>query len=115
MVNDEDDRMQLEADYESKELDSNVVSDREDGEEDEVMRTIKYPVWKPKADMLEYNWQLGTLFNTRDNYNEAITTYVVHASRALKIKTRDKVRVRVKCKEGCKWYALARKLRGEET
>ncbi|XP_004496851.1 uncharacterized protein [Cicer arietinum] len=44
-----------------------------------------------------------------------MTTYAIHNGRDLKFIKNDKLRVRVKCKEGCEWFAYCAKLPDEDT
>ncbi|XP_012575236.1 uncharacterized protein [Cicer arietinum] len=44
-----------------------------------------------------------------------MTTYAIHNGRDLKFIKNDNLRVRVKCKEGCKWFAYCAKLLDEDT
>ncbi|XP_058726261.1 uncharacterized protein LOC131597588 [Vicia villosa] len=66
-------------------------------------------------DMSHYKWELGTYFNTKDDFKEAIQTYSVQCGRALRFLKNDKQRVKVVCKEGCQWEAYCGKLPNEET
>ncbi|XP_012571249.1 uncharacterized protein [Cicer arietinum] len=64
--------------------------------------------------MEDYKCVLGTLFTGKKEFKEAMTTYVIHSGRDLKFIKNDKLRVRVKCKEGCEWFAYCAKLPGED-
>ncbi|XP_017423618.1 uncharacterized protein LOC108332827 [Vigna angularis] len=54
--------------------------------------------------MADYKWEVGTLFIDKNDFKEAIRSYVVHTGRALKFVKNDKCRVRVRCMggQGCK-------------
>ncbi|XP_027191068.1 uncharacterized protein [Cicer arietinum] len=65
--------------------------------------------------MEDYKWILGTLFTCKEEFKEATTIYAIHNGRDLKFIKNDKLRVRVKCKEGCEWFAYCAKLPDEDT
>ena len=51
--------------------------------------------------MEDYKWELGTFFATKEDFKEAIKTYIVLFGRNLKFKKNDNKRMRVICKKGC--------------
>ncbi|XP_058759791.1 uncharacterized protein LOC131633092 [Vicia villosa] len=65
--------------------------------------------------MADYKWEVGVYFRSNDDFKEAITSYVVQSGRNMRFTKNDKVRMRVKCKEGCQWEAYCAKLPNEET
>ncbi|XP_058765013.1 uncharacterized protein LOC131638472 [Vicia villosa] len=65
--------------------------------------------------MADFKWEVGSYFSSKDDFKEAITSYDVHSGRNLKFTKNDKVRVRVKCKDGCDWEAYCAKSSREAT
>ncbi|XP_058733971.1 uncharacterized protein LOC131605655 [Vicia villosa] len=65
--------------------------------------------------MADYKWEVGVYFRSKDDFKEAITSYVVQSGRNMWFTKNDKVRVKVKCKDGCQWEAYCAKLPNEET
>ncbi|XP_058742069.1 uncharacterized protein LOC131614513 [Vicia villosa] len=65
--------------------------------------------------MADFKWEVGSYFSSKDDFKEAITSYAVHNGRNLKFTKNDKVRVRVKCKDGCDWEAYCAKSSREAT
>ncbi|XP_014489920.1 uncharacterized protein LOC106752702 [Vigna radiata var. radiata] len=58
--------------------------------------------------MIDYKWEVWTVFVDKAHFIEAIRTYVVHTRRALKFVKNDKRRVGVRCMGGqgkCPWTA----------
>ncbi|XP_058776171.1 uncharacterized protein LOC131650482 [Vicia villosa] len=76
---------------------------------------VKYPSFVPPKKFNDYKWVLGSLFSTREEFKEAVSSYAVHNGRDLRYLKNDKTRVRVGCKEGCGWVALCSKLPHEDT
>lgn len=67
-----------------------------------------FPTYRQQKSMGNYKWEVGTTFTDKDEFKEAIRSYVVHAGRALKFVKNDKRRVMVKCMGGqrkCPWVA----------
>ncbi|MED6111245.1 hypothetical protein PIB30_050798 [Stylosanthes scabra] len=58
--------------------------DEEDGDVAEGVERRRFPVFKFQKDMLNYRWQLGTLFASRDEFKDAVATYAVQAARGVK-------------------------------
>ena len=97
--------------------DSESLDDEEVGGENGDNGYIKnrLPRHKLLKNMSEYKWELGTLYNTREDFKDAIISYAVHSGKGLKFRKNDNERVLVKCKPGCDWKAKCVKLKGEET
>ncbi|XP_058784823.1 uncharacterized protein LOC131659683 [Vicia villosa] len=76
---------------------------------------VKYPSFVPPKKFNDYKWVLGSLFSTREEFKEAVSSYAVHNGRDLRYLKNDKTRVRVGCKEGCGWVALCSKLPHKDT
>ncbi|MED6210777.1 hypothetical protein PIB30_067308 [Stylosanthes scabra] len=89
--------------------------DEEDGDVAEGVERRRFPVFKFQKDMLNYRWQLGTLFAPRDDFKDAVATYAVQAARGVKFDKCDLRRVRAKCIAGCPFRMYAVKLREEDT
>ncbi|MED6220115.1 hypothetical protein PIB30_041809 [Stylosanthes scabra] len=66
-------------------------------EDDEGGCRRKFPVHKELKDMHNYRWEVRTLYATRDEFKDAITTLAVHDGRNIKFPVVNKVRVRAKC------------------
>lgn len=96
--------------YESEDLDSDCRSDGEDGE-----ARKKFPTFKMPEKMRDYNWELGTYFKSKKDFQDGMRTYDVHSAREIKFDKNDKRRVKVICKQNCKWEAYCAKIPGEET
>ena len=95
--------------YNSEDLESGGDSDESDVEKN------KYLVFKLPGKMFDYEWEVGTYFATKDDFQEAVKTYYVHSGYALKFKKNDKERMRVICKAGCNWMLYCARIRNEET
>ena len=103
-------------DHESE--DSETCDDKqEDADENEGNEYImnRFPTHKLLKNMSEYKWEVGTLYNTKEDFKEAISTYAVHVGKGLKFIKNDKERVRVRCKTNCDWEAYCAKLKGQDT
>ncbi|XP_058747068.1 uncharacterized protein LOC131620060 [Vicia villosa] len=101
-------------------LEEEIVNDSEELEsgcdsEDGDVRKKSYPMFNMKKDMADYKWEVGVYFRSKDDFKEAITSYVVQSGRNMRFIKNGKVRVRVKCKEGFQWEAYYAKLPNEET
>nr|XP_025683127.1 uncharacterized protein LOC112784211 [Arachis hypogaea] len=59
-------------------LDSNELEDLPP-EGDKEYKT--FPVYNELKDMSAYGWEVRTLFATREEFKDAVTTYVVHSGR----------------------------------
>ncbi|XP_072064127.1 uncharacterized protein [Arachis hypogaea] len=83
--------------------------------EDDEASKKKFPVHKELKDMSKYKWEAGTLYATREEFKEAVTSYAVHTGRNIKFPVVDNVRVRAKCGDGCEWFAYAVKMTNEDS
>ncbi|RYR40531.1 hypothetical protein Ahy_A09g046289 [Arachis hypogaea] len=83
--------------------------------EDDEASKKKFPVHKELKDMSMYKWESGTLYATREEFKEAVTSYAVHTGRNIKFPVVDNVRVRAKCGDGCEWFAYAVKMANEDS
>jgi len=87
-----------------------------DCDSDDSNSKSNFPTFKLIDSMFKYKWEIGTYFVSKQQFQEAIRTYVVHNGKDLKFRKNDKTRVRAICKkEGCKWEATRAKIPGEET
>ncbi|RYR25613.1 hypothetical protein Ahy_B02g059430 [Arachis hypogaea] len=75
-------------------------------EDDEVSKK-KFSVHKELKDMSNYKWEAGTLYETREEFKEPVTSYAIHTGRNIKFPMVDNVQVRAKCGDGCEWFAYA--------
>ncbi|XP_058782986.1 uncharacterized protein LOC131657629 [Vicia villosa] len=98
------------SDNESEDLESECDSD-----DSSRVRRKKFPIFKEQKDMSNYKWEVGTYFTTKDDFKEVITSYAVQYGRDLRYTKNDKIRVRVRCKEGCQWEAYCAKLPNEDS
>ncbi|KAF7835862.1 protein FMP32, mitochondrial-like [Senna tora] len=103
------------------EYESESLASMDSNEENEGLpKDSRFPIFKMLRDMSDYDWEMRTIFLTKDDFNEAIATYVVHAGRDLYFEKSDCKRVKVKCVgkyqgKDCDWEAYAKKLNNEET
>ena len=86
-----------------------------DSEDSNTTKRKKYPIFKLLKDMSNYKWEVGTYFSTKEDIKEAVTSYAVQSGRNLKYIKNDKIRVRVRCKDGCEWEGYWAKLDVEDT
>lgn len=84
------------SDNESEDLECECDGDDSSG----VMRK-KYRIFKLQKDMSNYKWEVRMYFSTKSDFKEAITSHAVQSSRNLKLNKNDKIRVRVRSKDGC--------------
>jgi hypothetical protein len=96
-------------DYNSEELESGGESDESDVDKN------KYPVFKLPSKMCDYEWEVGTYFATKKEFQHAVRTYAVHSTYDIKFKKNDLVRMRVRCKPGCDWSLFCARVPNEET
>ncbi|MED6118318.1 hypothetical protein PIB30_001547 [Stylosanthes scabra] len=81
-------KMVLNEDFEEEGEDSDEAEggyemdgrDRDDEEADEEDRIV-FPVHKPQANMAEYRWEAGTVYASREEFKEAVTSNAVYTSR----------------------------------
>ena len=90
--------------WESEELDSVCDSDSEDDRQSYG----HFPTFSMPKIMADYEWEVGTCFENKVEFINAIITYGVHSGKRLKITKNDRKRVNVKCfgaKGKCNWFA----------
>lgn len=97
-----------ESDNESEDLENGCESEDNSG-----VRRKKYPMFKLQKDMSNYKWDVEMYFSIKGDFKEAITTYAVQSGRNLKFTKNDKIRVMVRCKDGCEWEAYCVKFPNE--
>ncbi|XP_058755786.1 uncharacterized protein LOC131629000 [Vicia villosa] len=98
------------SDNDSEDLGSDCDSD-----DSSRARRKKCPIFKLLKDMSNYRWEVGTYFTTKEDFKEAIVTYAVHSGRDLRFTKNDKIRVRVRCKDGCEWESYCAKFPTEDS
>ncbi|XP_014493085.1 uncharacterized protein LOC106755441 [Vigna radiata var. radiata] len=77
----------------------------EDNNADKPSR-CPFPTFGKKKSMVDYKWEVGTIFNDKEDFKEAIRNYAIHTGRDLKFVKNDKRRVRVRCMDAqkkCPW------------
>lgn len=70
---------------------------------------------KLQKDMFNYKWKAGMYFSTKGGFKEAITSCAIQSGRNLKFTKNDKIRVGVKCKDGCELEAYHDKFPNEDS
>jgi hypothetical protein len=85
-----------------------------DSSEEDIMSRAKFPTFEMPKKMVDYKWEVGTYFVTKEAFREAMTTYAVHSGKNIKFYKNDKRRVIVKCRM-CDWEAYCGKIPGEDT
>ncbi|RYR42922.1 hypothetical protein Ahy_A08g039358 [Arachis hypogaea] len=75
----------------------------------------KFSVQKELKDMSNYKWEARTLYATREEFKENVTSYAVHIGRNIKFSVVDNVRVRAKCGDGCEWFAYTVKMANKDS
>ncbi|MCI05234.1 hypothetical protein A2U01_0026284 [Trifolium medium] len=83
-------------DYNSDEIQSGCDSEDEDDVDKE-----KFPTFKLLHNMKDYKWELGTYFQSKEEFQQGMRTYAVHSNMNLKFKKNDAERMRVVCRKGC--------------
>ncbi|XP_017438361.1 uncharacterized protein LOC108344427 [Vigna angularis] len=100
--------------WDSKLLDSLEESGSEDGV-DERQSCGPFGTYVKQKNMSEYKWKVGAKFSDKNEFMEAVKSYVVHAGRNLKFVKNDNRRVRVRClgaQKKCPWMAYCGYLEG---
>jgi hypothetical protein len=98
--------------YNSDELDSGAETE---DEEENIGRKHKFPTFKQPENMRDYEWEAGTYFVSKKQFQDVVRTYAVHSGRDMKFRKSDKRRVRVTCKPGCARELYLAKIPNEET
>ncbi|RYQ83673.1 hypothetical protein Ahy_B10g102444 [Arachis hypogaea] len=70
--------------------------------EDDESSKKKIFIHKELKDMSNYKWEFGTLYATKEEFKEVVTSYAIHTGRNIKFPMVDNVRVRAKYGDGCK-------------
>ncbi|XP_052729458.1 uncharacterized protein LOC128195547 [Vigna angularis] len=103
------------SDWESESLNSVVESDNTDDDKDGYG---DFGVFSIPKTMEQYKWEVGTYFNDKKDFTEAIRSYGVENGRKLKVYKNDKRRVRVRscgAKGKCPWNAYCAYKAAENT
>ncbi|XP_014499552.1 uncharacterized protein LOC106760653 [Vigna radiata var. radiata] len=90
-----------------EEVEVDEVGSEEDDNADKPSR-CPFPTFGKKKSMVDYKWEVGTIFNDKEDFKEAIRNYAIHTGRDLKFVKNDKHRVRVRCmgaQKKCPWVA----------
>ncbi|RYR28097.1 hypothetical protein Ahy_B01g052205 [Arachis hypogaea] len=61
----------------------------DDAEEDADCEGLRFPVHKPEKDMRNYNWKVGTLYESRQQFKDIVAAYAVQKTRTIKFKKCD--------------------------
>ncbi|MED6170524.1 hypothetical protein PIB30_031866 [Stylosanthes scabra] len=98
--------------YDSEEMEKDYEigggNDEQDGD------SVRFPVYKAQKDMKEYGWEVGTVFASREEFKDAVTTFAVQTSRGITFGKIDLKRVRANCQNSCPFWLYATKM-GEES
>ncbi|RYR68266.1 hypothetical protein Ahy_A03g014752 [Arachis hypogaea] len=92
-----------------------VDSDDEEGQGEDNNETRSYPIHKDCKDMSSYKWEVGTIFASREEFKDTVTSYVVQTIRGLRYAKLELVRVRAVCQPGCLFWLYAAKMKEEVT
>ncbi|XP_016173511.1 uncharacterized protein LOC107616020 [Arachis ipaensis] len=92
-----------------------VGSGDEKGEGEDKNEARSYPIHKDCKDMNSYKWEVGTIFASREEFKDTMTSYAVQTRRGLRYAKLDLVRVRVVCQPGCPFWLYAAKMKHEAT
>ncbi|XP_052734198.1 uncharacterized protein LOC128196726 [Vigna angularis] len=95
-------------DCESDKLLTPENSASEEDDNDDTIYVGPFSKYAKQKSMVDYKWEVGTIFTNREEFKDAIRRYVVHAERNLKFIKNDNRRVRVTCMGGqgkCPWLA----------
>lgn len=107
------------------EYDSDSLQSK-DSDSDAEVKTVKHPRYKELKDMSQFKWEVGTIFGSKKEFQNAVKTYAVHSGKALKFVKNDKFRCKAICKGGdlesadgekkkCPCEAYVTQLTGEKT
>ncbi|RYR26358.1 hypothetical protein Ahy_B02g060594 [Arachis hypogaea] len=92
-----------------------VGSGDEEGEGEDKNEARNYPIHKNCKDMNSYKWEVGTVFASREEFKDTVTSYAVQTRRGLRYAKLDLVRVRAVCQPGCPFWLYAAKMKNEAT
>ncbi|MED6212657.1 hypothetical protein PIB30_085597 [Stylosanthes scabra] len=82
---------------------------------DEEGSRVVYPVHKPKGNMANYRWQLDTVYASREEFKETVSSFAVHTQWGIKFDKCDRKRVIVICQPICPFRLYAVKMNEEDT
>ncbi|RYR20646.1 hypothetical protein Ahy_B03g065837 isoform A [Arachis hypogaea] len=88
--------------------------DADDGEDHAEEGGQRFPVHKTQKEMKKYQWKVGTLYESRQEFKDTVAAYAVNTARNIKFKKCDLVRVRAVCQKGCPFWLYAHRV-GEES
>ncbi|RYQ99384.1 hypothetical protein Ahy_B07g087331 [Arachis hypogaea] len=92
-----------------------VGSDDEEGKGEDNNERRSYPIYKDCKDMSSYKWEVGTVFASREEFKDTMTSYAVQTRSRLRYAKLDLVRVRAVCQPGCPFWLYAAKMKEEAT
>jgi len=103
-----------------EEYNSDVLESGPDSEDEEENggSKLKFATFKKPENMRDYEWEVGTYFVSKKEFQDAVRTFAVHSGRDVKFDKNDKRRVKVICRgnEGkCDSQLYCAKIPGEET
>ena len=102
------DNHEIDANYSTDELDSDVDIAYEDGGR-------KYPIFKGEDMCKEFKFKLGMEFSSLKQFKQALMEHSVLNGREVKFFKNDDVRVRAICKRKCEFLVLCSKVGGSQT
>ena len=86
---------------------SDELSCDDSGDEEGGVPRKKWPEFNKSVDIEKPTFTLGMLFPSADVLVEAIRSYAIKAWKEVKIKNKERKKVKVVCKEPCKWLLYA--------
>ncbi|RYQ92320.1 hypothetical protein Ahy_B09g098521 [Arachis hypogaea] len=86
----------------------------DDGEDHAEEGGQRFPVHKTQKEMGKYQWKVGTLYESRQEFKDTVAAYAVNTARNIKFSKCDLVRVRAVCQKGCPFWLYAHRV-GEES
>ncbi|RYR47075.1 hypothetical protein Ahy_A07g032996 [Arachis hypogaea] len=92
-----------------------VGSDDEEGEGKDKNEPRSYPIHKDCKYMNSYKWEVGTVFASREEFKDIVTSYVVQTRRGLRYAKLDLVRVMAICQPACNFWLYAAKMKNKAT
>ncbi|XP_020970118.1 uncharacterized protein LOC110268357 [Arachis ipaensis] len=95
------------------EQDHVIGIDADDGEDLAEEGGQRFPVHKTQKEMGKYQWKVGTLYESRQEFKDTVVAYAVNTARNIKFKKCNLVRVRAICQKGCPFWLYAHRV-GEE-
>lgn len=105
---------------EEEEYNNDVLESEPESEEEEENggSKLKFATFKKPENKRDYEWEVGTYFVSKKEFQDAVRTFVVHSGRNLKFLKNDKRRVKViyRGKKGsCESQMHCVKIPGEKT